>query len=163
MMSPYLVKLGTYWLWQKSPIPSPAENIEDNLLLKNDFSSFQGTVATFYRWGGQKWYLLCQISSWFTVPQSIQIGSFLTELFMKYIGRRFLRHGVYSRWYAVHRHEMIFCRFVRAIWLLTPWSKPLRFSPTSISHNLAAVHQHLDSVRRPGDKCAVGSRLRDSR
>ena len=41
--------------------------------------SFQGTVSSFYRWGGPKQNCLCQTYSAFCVPKIIQISSFLTE------------------------------------------------------------------------------------
>ena len=63
--------------------PVAAENIEDNVLLKMTFLSFQGTVNTFCNWGGQKQNCLIQISSQLCVPKIIEIGSLLTVLVKK--------------------------------------------------------------------------------
>jgi len=40
----------------------------------------QGTVATFYRCGGQSYNCLFPILSWLHIPKIIKIGLFLTEL-----------------------------------------------------------------------------------
>ena len=55
----------------------------------------QGTVATFYRCGGQNYNRLFPVFSGFTVPKIITIGSFSTELLKTVIA--FLKHGVYIR------------------------------------------------------------------
>jgi len=47
--------------------PVAAENTEENLLLKKLLLSFQGTVATFHRPGGQNQNRLCQISRLLTL------------------------------------------------------------------------------------------------
>ena len=52
--------------------------------VENDiFCISQGTVATFFRCGGQVQKHLCGISLGFCVPKIIQIGLVFTELFKK--------------------------------------------------------------------------------
>ena len=48
-----------------------------------EFCISQGTMATFFRCGGQVQKHLSRISSGFCVPKIIQIGLFLMELFKK--------------------------------------------------------------------------------
>jgi len=49
----------------------------------NEFCISQGSATTFFRYGGQMRYRLCQIYSEFRIPKIIKISSFLTELFNK--------------------------------------------------------------------------------
>jgi len=58
--------------------------LKTNYCCKMTFRTFQSTVATFYRCGGQKQKHLCQISSGFCIPKIIKICPFLTELFKKH-------------------------------------------------------------------------------
>jgi len=47
--------------------PVAAENLEDNLSLKMTFFSFLGTIAIFYRWGGQSQYYLGFMLNFFRI------------------------------------------------------------------------------------------------
>ena len=55
--------------------------------------TFERTLPTCYKLGGEKQTCLYQISSGFCVLKIIQIGLFLAEIFNKKQSDVFLRHG----------------------------------------------------------------------